>query len=382
MGMEFDLKEHQQMIKEAARDFAEKELRPLAAKIDEEATFPTENIKKLAELGFMGMMVPEEFGGAGLDCVSYSIAVEEISRVCASTGVIMSVNNSLVCQPILDLGTPEQKKRFLPDLAKGKRLGAFSLTEPEAGSDAGNIQTTAVADGDNYVINGTKIFVTSGGHADVVLLFASTDKAAKAKGLTAFLIEKGMPGFKVGKKENKMGIRASDTSELIFEDCKVPKAHVLGQLGAGFKIAMKTLDGGRIGIASQAVGIAQAAMEAAVKYSKERKQFGKAICEFQAIQWMLANMAVEVDAARFLTLRAAYTKDKGLNFTKEAAMAKLFASETAVKTAINAVQVHGGYGYMKEYDVERYFRDAKITEIYEGTSEVQRMVIAAMMLRG
>jgi len=380
--MEFDLKEHQQMIKETARDFAEKELKPIASKIDEEACFPTENVKKLGELGFMGMMVPEEFGGAGLDSVSYAIAVEEISRGCASTGVIMSVNNSLVCQPILELGTPEQKKRFLPDLATGKKLGAFSLTEPEAGSDAGNVQTTAVLQGDNYVINGTKIFVTSGGKADIVLLFASTDKSLKAKGLTAFLVEKGTPGFKVGKKENKMGIRASETTELIFEDCKVPKANLMGQPGQGFKIAMKTLDGGRIGIAAQAVGIAQACLEAAVKYSKERKQFGKPICEFQAIQWLLANMAVEVDAARFLTLRAAYTKDKGLNYSKEAAMAKLFAAETAVKTAINAVQVHGGYGYMKEYDVERYFRDAKITEIYEGTSEVQRMVIAASLLRG
>ncbi|MFZ1946588.1 MAG: acyl-CoA dehydrogenase [bacterium] len=380
--MKFDLEEHQQMIKETARDFAEKELRPIASKIDEEASFPTENVKKMGELGFMGMMVPEEFGGEGLDCVSYSLAVEEISRVCASTGVIMSVNNSLVCQPILDLGTPEQKKKFLPDLATGRKLGAFSLTEPEAGSDAGNIQTTAVLDGANYVVNGTKIFVTSGGKADVVLLFASTDKAAKAKGLSAFLIEKGMPGFKIGKKENKMGIRGSETSELVFEDCKVPKDNLLGQAGAGFRIAMKTLDGGRIGIASQAVGIGQAAMEAAVKYSKERKQFGKPICEFQAIQWMLADMAVEVEAARLLTLKAAFTKDKGLTFSKEAAMAKLFASETAVKTAINAVQVHGGYGYMKEYDVERYFRDSKITEIYEGTSEVQRLVIAASLLKG
>jgi butyryl-CoA dehydrogenase len=379
--MEFDLKEHQQMIKETARDFAEKELKPVAGKLDEEASFPAENVKKLGELGFMGMMVPEEFGGAGLDSVSYAIAVEEISRGCASTGVIMSVNNSLVCQPILEWGTPEQKKKFLPDLATGKKLGAFSLTEPEAGSDAGNIQTTAVPAGDDYVINGTKIFVTSGGKADVVLLVASTDKALKAKGLTAFLIEKGMPGFKIGKKENKMGIRASETTELIFEDCKVPKANVLGQPGQGFKIAMRTLDGGRIGIAAQAVGIAQACLEAAVKYSKERKQFGKPICEFQAIQWMLANMAVEVDAARFLTLRAAYTKDKGASYSKEAAMAKLFASETAVKSAINAVQVHGGYGYMKEYDVERYFRDAKITEIYEGTSEVQRLVIAASLLK-
>ena len=379
--MEFDLKEHQQMIKETARDFAEKELKPVASKLDEEASFPTENVKKLSELGFMGMMVPEEFGGAGLDSVSYAIAVEEISRGCASTGVIMSVNNSLVCQPILEWGTPEQKQKFLPDLAKGKKLGAFSLTEPEAGSDAGNIQTTAVLSGDNYVINGTKIFVTSGAKADVVLLFASTDKTLKAKGLTAFLVEKGMPGFKIGKKENKMGIRASDTSELIFEDCKVPKANMLGQPGQGFKIAMKTLDGGRIGIAAQAVGIAQACLEAAVKYSKERKQFGKPICEFQAIQWMLADMAVEVDAARFLTLRAAYTKDKGVSYSKEAAMAKLFASGIAVKSAINAVQVHGGYGYIKEYDVERYFRDAKITEIYEGTSEVQRLVIAASLLK-
>jgi butyryl-CoA dehydrogenase len=370
------------MIKETARDFAEKELRPVASKIDEEASFPTENVKKMGELGFMGMMVPEEFGGAGLDCVSYAIAVEEISRVCASSGVILSVNNSLVCQPILDYGTPEQKKKYLPDLAKGRKLGAFSLTEPEAGSDAGNIQTTAVLDGNNYVINGTKIFVTSGGKADVIVLFASTDRAAKAKGLSTFIIEKGMPGFKVGKKENKMGIRGSETSELIFEDCKVPKENLLGQTGSGLKIALKTLDGGRIGIAAQALGIAQACLEASVKYSKERKQFGKAICEFQAIQWMLANMAVSVDAARFLVLRAAYTKDKGLNFSKEAAMAKLFASEAAVDIAINAVQVHGGYGYMKEYDVERYFRDAKITEIYEGTSEVQRMVIAASLLRG
>jgi butyryl-CoA dehydrogenase len=380
--MEFDLKEHQQMIKETARDFAEKELRPVAAKIDEEASFPAENVKKLGELGFMGMMVPEEFGGSGLDCISYVIAVEEISRVCASTGVIMSVNNSLTCQPILDYGSPEQKKKFLPDLASGKKLGAFSLTEPEAGSDAANLQTTAVLDGSNYVINGTKIFVTSGGKADVIVLFASTDKAAKAKGLSAFLIEKGMPGFKIGKKENKMGIRGSDTSELVFEDCKVPKENLLGQPGAGLKIGLKTLDGGRIGIAAQAVGIAQACMEAAVKYSKERKQFGKPICEFQAIQWKLADMAVKVEAARFLTLKAAYTKDKGLGFSKEAAMAKLFASESAVDIAIEAVQVHGGYGYMKEYDVERYFRDAKITEIYEGTSEVQRLVIAASLLKG
>ncbi len=369
------------MIKETAKEFAEKEIMPNAAKYDEEGLFPEEIIKKLGELGFMGMMVPEEYGGGGLDCVSYVLAVEEISRACAGTGVAMSVNNSLVCQPILDHGSEEQKKKYLPDLATGKKLGAFSLTEPEAGSDAANVQTTAVLDGDHYVLNGTKIFVTNGGRADIIVLFASTDKSLKAKGITAFIIEKGMPGFRVGKNENKMGIRASVTSELILEDCRVPKENVLGEVGKGFKIALKALDGGRIGIAAQAVGIGRACLEEATQYSKERKQFGKAICEFQAIQWMLADIATELDAARLLTLRAAHAKDKGLPFSKEAAMAKLFASEAAVRAAIKAVQIHGGYGYMKEYPVERHFRDAKITEIYEGTSEVQRMVIAANLLR-
>jgi butyryl-CoA dehydrogenase len=380
--MDFDLDEQQQMIRDSAREFAEKEIKPQASQLDQEASFPAAVVRKLGELGFMGMMVPEELGGAGMDGISYVIAVEEISRCDASTGVTMSVNNSLVCQPILDFGTEEQKKRFLPGLAGGTKLGAFSLTEPEAGSDAGAVQTTALLDGDHYVINGTKVFVTNGGRADIVLLFASTDRSLQAKGISAFLVEKGTPGFKVGKKENKMGMRAADTSELIFEDCRVPKENLLAGEGKGFRIGLTALDGGRIGIAAQAVGIGQACLEEAVKYSKQRKQFGRPICEFQAIQWILANMATEIDAARYLTYRAAFIKDKGVRFSKEAAEAKLFASEAAVRAAINAVQVHGGYGYMKEYDVERYFRDSKLTEIYEGTSEVQRLVIAASLLKG
>jgi butyryl-CoA dehydrogenase len=380
--MHFDLSEDQRMMREAAREFAEKEIKPVAAKLDEEAEFPAEIVKKLGELGFMGVMVPEEYGGAGMDSVSYAIAVEEISRADASTGVTMSVNNSLVCQPILDFGSEHLKKTYLTRLASGEALGAYSLTEPEAGSDAGNIQATAVLDGDNYIVNGTKIFVTNGGAADVVLLFASTDKEAGTRGLSAFVIEKGFGGFSVGKKEDKMGIRASVTNELIFEDCKVPKENLLGQEGAGFKIAMKALDGGRIGIAAQAVGIAQACLDESVRYSKERKQFGKPISSFQAIQWMLANMATRIEASRLLTYRAAFTKDSGARFSKDAAMAKLFASETAVDAAVDAVQIHGGYGYMKEYTVERLFRDSKITEIYEGTSEIQRLVIAAQLLKG
>jgi butyryl-CoA dehydrogenase len=380
--MHFDLSEDQRMIREAAREFAEKEIKPVAAKLDEEAEFPAEIVRKLGELGFMGMMVPEEFNGAALDSVSYAIAVEEISRADASTGVTMSVNNSLVCQPLLDFGNEDLKKRYLTQLASGAALGAYSLTEPEAGSDAGNVQATAVPDGDHYVINGTKIFVTNGGAADIVLLFASTDREAGSRGLSAFLVEKGFPGFSVGKKEDKMGIRASLTNELVFEDCRVPKANLLGEEGMGFKIAMKALDGGRIGIASQAVGIAQACLEESVRYSKERKQFGRPISSFQAIQWMLANMATRIEASRLLTYQAAFVKDKGERYSKHAAMAKLFASETAVDAAVDAVQIHGGYGYMKEYAVERLFRDSKITEIYEGTSEIQRLVIAAHLLKG
>ncbi|MGD9141747.1 MAG: acyl-CoA dehydrogenase [bacterium] len=380
--MHFDLNEDQRMIREAAREFAEKEIKPIAAKLDEEAEFPAEIVKKLGELGFMGMMVPEEYDGAGLDTVSYSIAVEEISRADASTGVIMSVNNSLVCQPILDFGNEEVKKKYLPQLASGAALGAYSLTEPEAGSDAGNVQATAVLDGDSYIVNGTKIFVTNGGVADIVLLFVSTDKEAGSRGMSALVVEKGYPGFSVGKKEDKMGIRASMTNELVFEDCRVPRANLVGEEGQGFKIGLTALDGGRIGIASQAVGIAQACLDESVRYSKERKQFGKTISSFQAIQWMLANMATRIEASRLLTYEAAFVKDKGERYSKHAAMAKLFASETAVDAAIDAVQIHGGYGYMKEYTVERLFRDSKITEIYEGTSEIQRLVIAAHLLKG
>jgi butyryl-CoA dehydrogenase len=380
--MHFDLSEDQRMIREAAREFAEKEIKPIAAKMDEEAEFPAGIVAKLGELGFMGMMVPEEYGGAAMDSVSYAISVEEISRADAGIGVAMSVNNSLACQPILDFGNEDQKKKYLTPLASGEKLGAYSLTEPEAGSDAGNVQVAAVLDGDSYVVNGTKIFVTNGGAADVIVLFASTDREAGSRGLSALIIEKGFPGFSVGKEEDKMGIRSSLTNELVFEDCKVPKANLLGGEGMGFKIAMQALDGGRIGIAAQAVGIAQACLDESVRYSKERKQFGKTISSFQAIQWMLANMATRIEASRLLTYKAAFAKDKGGRFSKEAAMAKLFASETAVDAAIDAVQIHGGYGYMKEYTVERLFRDSKITEIYEGTSEIQRLVIAASLLKG
>ena len=380
--MQFDLNEDQRMIREAAREFAEKEIKPIAAKLDEEAEFPAEIVRKLGELGFMGMMVPEKYDGAGMDSVSYAIAVEEISRADASTGVTVSVNNSLVCQPILDFGSEDQKKKYLPELGTGAKLGAYSLTEPEAGSDAGNIQATAVRDGDEYIVNGTKIFVTNGGAADIVVLFASTDKELGSRGLSAFIVEKGFPGFSVGKKEDKMGIRASVTNELVFEDCRVPGENLIGEEGMGFKIAMTALDGGRIGIAAQAVGIAQACLEESVRYSKERKQFGKTISSFQAVQWMLANMATKIEASRLLTYKAAYVKDQGKRFSKDAAMAKLFASEAAVDAAVDAVQIHGGYGYMKEYVVERLFRDSKITEIYEGTSEIQRLVIAAHLLKG
>jgi len=380
--MNFDLDDQQQMIRDSAREFAEKEIKPVAGEFDEKGVFPADIVKKLGQLGFMGMMVPEEYGGAAMDAVSYAIAVEEISRCDASVGVTMSVNNSLVCQPLMDFGSEDLKKKYLPALAEGRHLGAYSLTEPEAGTDAGAVQCTAVLDGDEYVINGTKIFVTNGGQADIILLFASTDRSLKTKGIGAFMVEKGTPGFSVGKKEDKMGMRASDTSELVFEDCRIPKGNLVGKESMGFKIAMSALDGGRIGIASQAVGIGQACLDESIKYSKQRKQFGKPICEFQAIQWTLADMATEIEAARLLTYKAAFQKDKGLRYSKEAAQAKLFASEAAVKASINAVQIHGGYGYMKEYDVERYFRDSKLTEIYEGTSEVQRLVIAASVLRG
>jgi butyryl-CoA dehydrogenase len=379
--MQFELNEEQRMIQEAAKDFAQKEIGPVAAQLDEEEKFPAESVKKLGQLGFMGMTIPTQYGGAGYDTLSYVLALVEIAKKCASTAIIMSVNNSLVCYPIYEFGTDEQKKKYLMPLAQGQKLGAFSLTEPNAGSDAGNQQTTAVLDGDSYVINGTKIFVTSGNMADVVIICAATDKSKGAKGITAFIVEKGWNGFKIGSLEHKLGIRASSTAELVLTDLRVPKENVLGNVSEGFKIALKALDGGRIGVAAQALGIAEAAFETAVRYSKQRQQFGKAIAEFQAIQWMIAEMAMNIEAARLLVYKAAIAKDGQKYFSKEAAMAKLFASELATRCASDAIQIHGGYGYTREYPVERHYRDARITQIYEGTSEVQKMVIAATVLK-
>jgi len=380
--MVFDLTEEQRMIQDTAREFARKEVLPKAAELDENSRFPEELIRQMAELGFMGIAVPEEYGGAGMDNVCYAIAMEEISRACASTGVIMSVNNSLACDPILKFGSEEIKQEYLVPMASGKKLGCFGLTEPGAGSDAGSQKTTAVRDGDFYVVNGTKNFITNAPQADTCVLFAMTDKAKSHKGITAFVVDMKWKGVSLGKHEKKMGIKASATSSIIFEDVRVPAKNRLGNDGDGFKVAMNTLDGGRIGIASQAIGIARASFEDALAYSKDRKQFGQAICEFQAIQWMLADIATEIDAARLLTWRAAWMKDRKMRHSKESSMAKLYASEVAMRAAVKGVQIHGGYGYINEYPAERHFRDAKITEIYEGTSEIQRLVIAAALLKG
>jgi len=379
--MNLELTAEHRAIQEMVRDFAEKEIAPAAAKYDRSREFPRENVRKCAELNLMGAMVAEEYGGSGLDAISYTLIVEELSRACASTGVIVSVNNSLFCHPVEKFGNEEQKSRILAPHAKGEKLGCFCLSEPEAGSDAGNQRTTAVRKGDEYVLNGTKNFITNGVAADTALVFAATDKAQKQHGISAFLVEKGTPGFRLGKDEVKLGITCSGSVEMVFEDCRVKASNLLGQEGMGFKIAMNTLDGGRIGIAAQAVGIARACLEESSRYAKQRKAFGKAISEFQAIQFMLADMATEVDAARLLTHRAAWAKDQGGRFSLEASQAKLFASETAMRSAVKAVQIFGGYGYMNDYPVERYFRDAKITEIYEGTSEIQRLVIAASLLK-
>jgi butyryl-CoA dehydrogenase len=379
--MQFELTQEQKMIQDAARDFAQKEIAPVAAQLDEEEKFPAEIVKKLGQLGFMGMTIPTQYGGAGYDTLSYVLALVEIAKKCASTAIIMSVNNSLVCYPIYEFGSEDLKKKYLIPLAQGQKLGAFSLTEPNAGSDAGNQQTTAVLDGDSYILNGTKIFVTSGNMADVVIILAATDKTKGAKGITAFIVEQEWNGFKVGTLEHKLGIRASSTAELVLTDLRVPKENVLGNVNEGFKIALKALDGGRVGVAAQALGIAEAAFETAVRYAKQRQQFGKAIAEFQAIQWMIADMAVNIDAARLLVYKAAVAKDTQKYFQKEAAMAKLFTSELATKCASDAIQIHGGYGYTRDYSVERNYRDARITQIYEGTSEVQKMVIAAAVLR-
>jgi alkylation response protein AidB-like acyl-CoA dehydrogenase len=379
--MEFGYSETQQLIRDTARKFAEEQLAPTSIERDEKEEFPYDAVRAMGELGFMGMMVPEQWGGAGLDTTSYVLAIQEISRVDASCGVIMSVNNSLVCYGINEYGTEDQKRRYLIDLASGKKLGAFALSEPEAGSDASNQRTTAVRDGDFYVLNGTKNWTTNGSTADVVLVMAATDRSKEAKGISTFIVEKGTPGFTVAKKEKKLGIRSSDTVSLAFQDCRVPAANRIGAEGEGFRFAMKTLDGGRIGIAAQALGIAQACLDASVHYAKERKAFDRPIAELQAIQFKVADMATNVDAARMLTLKAAAAKDAGQRFGREAAMAKLFASKVAVQSALDAIQIHGGYGYVREYLVERYLRDAKITEIYEGTSEIQRIVIARSLLK-
>ncbi len=379
--MEFKFTDTQLMIKEMARKFAQEVLAPSANERDEKAEFPYDAIKQMGELGLLGMMVSEKYNGSGLDTVSYVLAMEEISKVDASAGVIMSVNNSLVCYGIQEWGSEFQKEKYLKPLATGQMLGAFALSEPEAGSDASNQKTVAIRDGDYYILNGTKNFITNGANADIVLVIAATDKSKGAHGISAFIVEKGIPGFEVAKKEKKLGIRSSDTVSLSFTDCRIPAENRIGEEGFGFKFAMRTLDGGRIGIAAQALGIAQASFEASLKYSKERKAFGQPISEFQAIQFKLADMATKIEAARLLTLKAAALKDANEPYGMASSMAKLYASKVAVDAALEAIQIHGGYGYIKDYPVERYLRDAKITEIYEGTSEVQRIVISRNILK-
>lgn len=378
--MHFELTEEHLMIQKAAREFAQNELKPGVIERDEHQKYPTEQVKKMAELGFLGMMVDPKYGGGGMDAISYVLAMEEISKVDASCSVIMSVNNSLVCWGLEQFGTEEQKQKYLVPLAKGEIIGAFCLSEPEAGSDATSQKTTAIDMGDHYLLNGTKNWITNGNSASVYLVIAQTNVEAGHRGINCLIVEKGMPGFTVGPKENKMGIRASDTHSLMFTDVKVPKANRIGEDGFGFKFAMKTLGGGRIGIASQALGIASGAYELALAYSKERKAFGKEICKHQAIQFKLADMATRIEAARLMIFRAAWLKDRHLPMDKESAMAKVYASETAMWVTTEAVQIHGGYGYVKEYHVERLMRDAKITQIYEGTSEVQRIVISRAVL--
>jgi alkylation response protein AidB-like acyl-CoA dehydrogenase len=378
--MNFELTEEHLMIQQAARDFAQNELKPGVIERDEHQKFPAEQVKKMGELGFMGMMVSPEYGGGGMDTVSYVLAMEEISKVDASCSVAMSVNNSLVCWGLETYGTEEQKRKYLVPLAKGEIIGAFCLSEPEAGSDATSQHTTAIDHGDHYLLNGTKNWITNGSSASVYLVIAQTDVAKGHKGINAFIVEKGWPGFTIGPKENKMGIRGSDTHSLMFTDVKVPKENRIGEDGFGFKFAMKTLTGGRIGIAAQALGIASGAYELALQYSKERKAFGKTISEHQAIQFKLADMATAIEAARLMTLKSAWEKDNGLDYALTSSMAKLFASQAAMEITVEAVQVHGGYGYVKEFHVERLMRDAKITQIYEGTSEVQKIVISRSIL--
>lgn len=370
-----------ELLKQMYREFTVSEVAPIAHEIDEQEKFPFETVDKMAECGMLGIPFPKKYGGEGGDYFGYTLAVEELSKACGTTGVILSAHTSLGASPIYEFGTEEQKQKFLVPLAKGEKLGAFGLTEPNAGTDASAQQTTAVEDGDYYILNGSKIFITNAGVADIYIVMAMTDKSKGTRGITAFIVEKDTPGFSIGKKEKKLGIRGSSTCELVFENCKIPKENLLGKVGQGFKIAMKTLDGGRIGIAAQALGLAQGALDKTVEYVKERKQFGRSISAFQNTQFELANMKTKIEAARLLVYKAANKKDEGKPFSVEAAMAKLYAAEVAMEVTTKAVQLHGGYGYTREYDVERMMRDAKITEIYEGTSEVQRMVISADLLR-
>ncbi|MDU7338102.1 MULTISPECIES: acyl-CoA dehydrogenase [Clostridium] len=379
--MNFELNNEQSMAREMFAAFAEKEVKPLAHEIDEEERFPAETVEKMKKYGFFGIPYPKELGGQGCDVLTYIMCVEELSKVCGTTGVIVSAHTSLCADPIYKYGTKEQKEKYLVPLASGKKIGAFGLTEPGAGTDASGQQTKAVLDGDNYILNGSKIFITNGGVADIYVVFAMTDKSKGVKGITAFIVEKDFPGFSIGKKEKKMGIRGSATTELVFENCIVPKENMLGQEGKGFTVAMTTLDGGRIGIAAQALGIAEGALDETVKYVKERKQFGRSIAAFQNTQFRLADMKAKIDASKLLVYRAAILKQAGAKFSTEAAIAKLYAAETAMEVTTQCVQLFGGYGYTREYPIERMMRDAKITEIYEGTSEVQRMVISNALLK-
>ena len=380
--MNLELTEEQKLLQKTVREFAESEVKPLAKELDETGRFPRDTFKKAAELGLTGIALPEAEGGAGFDHVAYSIVIEEISRCCASTGVILSVQNSLYCDPIHRFGNEEQKKKFLLPFARGEKVGCYALTEPQAGSNAAALQTRAVKKGDKYVINGTKAWITNGGAADAAIVYVNTDPPKGEKGITAIVVEKGTPGFKVGKEEKKLGINATACCELVFTDCEVPAGNRIGNEGEGYKVALSTLDGGRIGIGAQATGIAQGAFEAAVAWSEERMAFGHPISQFQAIQFMLADMSTEIDAARLLVRKAAWKQDTGARFSMDAAIAKLFASEMATRVTHKAIQIHGGYGYSREYPVERAYRDARITEIYEGTSEIQRLVISSWVLKG
>ena len=380
-GLSFEITEEALTVREMVRDFAESEIRPVAARIDETHEFPAENVKKMAELGLLGMFVPEQWGGAGMTYLSYVVAIEELSRVCASHGVIASVNNSLVCFPLMAYANDEQKRKWLTPLAQGALLGAYCLTEPQAGSNAANQRTTAVKDGDHWVLNGTKLFITNAGPADVLITYAATDRSLGPRGISAFIVDANTPGVKKGKRENKLGIHASDTREIVYENARVPDDCLFGELNKGYTVALATLGGGRIGIAAQALGIAQASVEASVKYANEREQFDRKIGEFDAIRHMLADSAVELETSRLLVYQAAWLRDQGRPHIKEASLAKWHASEAATRCANMAIQIHGGYGYLTEFQVGRYWRDARICEIYEGTTEVQKMVVAAQLLK-